>query len=154
MFSDSLDLSLQLPGDKILGLAKFFLGIGVPGDTKDFFNQIDSLARLENNRQVLFFFFLVVCFIHCWETIVLKLLTFSIMWVVFLLRHYMTCGIFTGVGGFFCWSRVSVPLIVSLPSTVLSLTKKDQLKVRLLSHHCTWGSLSILNFGCSVPRNF
>jgi hypothetical protein len=29
----------------------------------------------------------------------------------------------------FCWYRVSVPLILSLPATVLSLTKKDQLKV-------------------------
>lgn len=29
----------------------------------------------------------------------------------------------------FCWCRVSVPLILSLPATVLSLTKKDQLKV-------------------------
>ncbi|XWS31409.1 hypothetical protein CRYUN_Cryun23aG0073100 [Craigia yunnanensis] len=68
--------SLNLPGDKILGLAKFFLGIGVPGDAKDFFNQIDSLAFLESNR-------------------------------------------------------VSIPLILSLPSTVLSLTKKDSLQVRV-----------------------
>ncbi|XVF32375.1 hypothetical protein REPUB_Repub17cG0076600 [Reevesia pubescens] len=68
--------SLNLPGDKILGLAKFFLGIGVPGDAKDFFNQIDSLASLESNR-------------------------------------------------------VSIPLILSLPSTVLSMTKKDSLKVRV-----------------------
>ncbi|TXG63843.1 hypothetical protein EZV62_010837 [Acer yangbiense] len=43
--------SLNLPGDKILGLAKFFLSIGIPGDAKDFFNQIDSLACLESNRQ-------------------------------------------------------------------------------------------------------
>jgi len=42
----------QLPGDKILGLAKFFLGIGIPGDAKDFFNQVESLAFLETNRQV------------------------------------------------------------------------------------------------------
>ncbi|OMP03060.1 Ribophorin II [Corchorus capsularis] len=68
--------SLNLPGDKILGLAKFFLGIEAPGDAKDFFNQIDSLACLENNR-------------------------------------------------------VSIPLILSLPSSVLSLTKKDSLKVRV-----------------------
>ncbi|XWS76238.1 hypothetical protein CRYUN_Cryun01aG0158200 [Craigia yunnanensis] len=68
--------SLNLPGDKILGLAKFFLGIGVPGDAKDFFNQVDSLACLEINR-------------------------------------------------------VSIPLIISLPSTVLSLTKKDTLQVRV-----------------------
>ncbi|KAK9945052.1 hypothetical protein M0R45_010584 [Rubus argutus] len=68
--------TLKLPGDKILGLAKFFLGIGVPGNTKDFFNQIDSLACLESNK-------------------------------------------------------VSVPLILSLPATVLSLTKKDQLKVKV-----------------------
>ncbi|XVE77941.1 hypothetical protein DITRI_Ditri13aG0104500 [Diplodiscus trichospermus] len=68
--------SLNLPRDNILGLAKFFLGIGVPGDAKDFFNQIDSLACLESNR-------------------------------------------------------VSIPLILSLPSTVLSLTKKDALQVRI-----------------------
>ncbi|KAF7804626.1 dolichyl-diphosphooligosaccharide--protein glycosyltransferase subunit 2 [Senna tora] len=67
---------LNLPGDKILGLAKFFLGIGIPGDAKDFFNQIESLALLENNR-------------------------------------------------------VSTPLILSLPTTVFSLTKKDQLKVKV-----------------------
>ncbi|KAJ0110535.1 hypothetical protein Patl1_01757 [Pistacia atlantica] len=49
--------SFNLPGDKILGLAKFFLGIGIPGDAKDFFNQVDSLACLESNRQVVFFSF-------------------------------------------------------------------------------------------------
>ncbi|KAG5083671.1 hypothetical protein JHK84_053709 [Glycine max] len=43
---------INLPGDKILGLANFFLGIGIPGDAKDFFNQVESLALLENNRQV------------------------------------------------------------------------------------------------------
>ncbi|KAL5792730.1 hypothetical protein ACOSP7_001324 [Xanthoceras sorbifolium] len=68
--------SLDLPGDKILGLAKFFLGIGIPGDAKDFFNQIDSLAFLESNR-------------------------------------------------------VSIPLILSPPSTVISLTKKENLKVKV-----------------------
>ncbi|GAV80154.1 Ribophorin_II domain-containing protein [Cephalotus follicularis] len=68
--------SLNLPGDKILGLAKFFLGIGIPGDAKDFFNQVNSLACLESNR-------------------------------------------------------VSVPLILSLPATVLSLTKKTPLEVRV-----------------------
>ncbi|KAF9609813.1 hypothetical protein IFM89_018667 [Coptis chinensis] len=67
---------LDLPGDKLLGLAKFFLGIGVPGSAKDLFYQIDSLAHLENNR-------------------------------------------------------VSIPLVVSLPATVLSLTKKDLLKVKV-----------------------
>nr|KJB09976.1 hypothetical protein B456_001G179000 [Gossypium raimondii] len=66
--------NLNLPGDTMLGLAKFFLGICVPGDAKDFFNQIDSLACLESNR-------------------------------------------------------VSIPLILSFPSTVLSLTRKDSLKV-------------------------
>ncbi|OAY34613.1 dolichyl-diphosphooligosaccharide--protein glycosyltransferase subunit 2 [Manihot esculenta] len=70
--------SLNLSGDKIVGLAKFFLGIGIPGDSKDLFNQIDSLACLEN-------------------------------------------------------SRVSIPLILSLPATVLSLTKMDMLKVKVNS---------------------
>jgi len=41
---------LQVSGDKILGLAKFFLGVGIPGNPHDFFNQIDALALLENNR--------------------------------------------------------------------------------------------------------
>ncbi|CAO2172491.1 unnamed protein product [Urochloa humidicola] len=67
---------LNIPGDKILGLAKFFLGIGLPGNTKDCFNQIESLSFLENNR-------------------------------------------------------VFVPLILSLPSKVFSLTSKDQLKVEV-----------------------
>ncbi|KAL5697327.1 hypothetical protein ACHQM5_030814 [Ranunculus cassubicifolius] len=67
---------LDISGDKILGLAKFFLGVGVPGSAKDLFYQIDSLARLENNR-------------------------------------------------------VSSPLILSLPSTVISLTKKNLLKVKV-----------------------
>ncbi|KAJ6681182.1 DOLICHYL-DIPHOSPHOOLIGOSACCHARIDE--PROTEIN GLYCOSYLTRANSFERASE SUBUNIT 2 [Salix koriyanagi] len=68
--------SLNLPSGKILGLAKFFLGIGIPGDAKDLFNQVDSLAFLESNT-------------------------------------------------------VSIPLILSLPATVLSLTKKDALKVKV-----------------------
>ncbi|GMN48999.1 hypothetical protein TIFTF001_018171 [Ficus carica] len=67
-FADVTSENIKLPGDKILGLAEFFLSIGIPGDTKDFFNQIDS---------------------------------------------------------------VSVPLILSLPATVLSLSKKDQLKVKV-----------------------
>ncbi|KAG7019263.1 Dolichyl-diphosphooligosaccharide--protein glycosyltransferase subunit 2 [Cucurbita argyrosperma subsp. argyrosperma] len=75
-FTAATSGSLNLPGDTIFGLAKFFLGIGIPGDAKDLFNQIDSLARLETNR-------------------------------------------------------VSIPLILSLPATVLSLTKEDQLKVRV-----------------------
>ncbi|KAH1227481.1 Dolichyl-diphosphooligosaccharide--protein glycosyltransferase subunit 2 [Glycine max] len=58
---------INLPGDKILGLAKFFLGIGIPGDAKDFFNQVE----------------------------------------------------------------ISIPLILSLPETVYSLTKKGQLKVKV-----------------------
>uniref|UniRef100_A0A6M2EMQ5 Dolichyl-diphosphooligosaccharide--protein glycosyltransferase subunit 2 n=1 Tax=Populus davidiana TaxID=266767 RepID=A0A6M2EMQ5_9ROSI len=68
--------SLNLPSGKILGLAKFFLAIGIPGDAKDLFNQVDSLAFLESNT-------------------------------------------------------VSIPLILSLPATVLSLTKKDALKVKV-----------------------
>ncbi|RAL42188.1 hypothetical protein DM860_011971 [Cuscuta australis] len=68
--------SLNIPGEKILGLAKFFLGIGIPGNEKDLFYQIDALACLEDNR-------------------------------------------------------VYIPLILSLPTTVLSLTSKDQLKVHV-----------------------
>ncbi|KAJ6708883.1 DOLICHYL-DIPHOSPHOOLIGOSACCHARIDE--PROTEIN GLYCOSYLTRANSFERASE SUBUNIT 2 [Salix koriyanagi] len=68
--------SLNLPSGKILGLARFLLGIGTPGDAKDLFNQVDSLASLESNS-------------------------------------------------------VSIPLILSLPATVLSLTKKDSVKVKV-----------------------
>ncbi|THG19825.1 hypothetical protein TEA_028914 [Camellia sinensis var. sinensis] len=49
-FATSTSESLNLPGAKILGLAKFFLGIGIPGNAKDFYNQIDALACLESNR--------------------------------------------------------------------------------------------------------
>ena len=35
---------------------------------------------------------------------------------------------------FFPWCRVSIPLILSLPATVLSLTKKDALKVCCCVH--------------------
>ncbi|GJN16956.1 hypothetical protein PR202_gb03987 [Eleusine coracana subsp. coracana] len=67
---------LDIPGEKILGLAKFFLNIGLPGSSKDCFNQIEALSILENNR-------------------------------------------------------LFVPLILSLPSKVFSLTSKDQLKVEV-----------------------
>ncbi|WOK98820.1 dolichyl-diphosphooligosaccharide--protein glycosyltransferase subunit 2 [Canna indica] len=67
---------LKIPGEKMLGLAKFLLSIGVPGSPKDIFNQIDALSCIENNR-------------------------------------------------------ISIPLILSLPATVLSLTSKDQLKVEV-----------------------
>ncbi|RLN23318.1 dolichyl-diphosphooligosaccharide--protein glycosyltransferase subunit 2 [Panicum miliaceum] len=60
---------LNIPGEKVLGLGKFFLGIGLPGSAKDCFNQIESL--------------------------------------------------------------VFIPLILSLPSKVFSLTSKDQLKVEV-----------------------
>ncbi|XP_042014358.1 dolichyl-diphosphooligosaccharide--protein glycosyltransferase subunit 2-like [Salvia splendens] len=68
--------TLNLPGEKILGLAKFFLGVGVPGSAQDLYHQIDALSYLENIRE-------------------------------------------------------STPLILSLPATVISVTKKDQLKVRV-----------------------
>ncbi|KAG2593755.1 hypothetical protein PVAP13_5NG012606 [Panicum virgatum] len=41
---------LNIPSEKVLGLGKFFLGIGLPGSAKDCFNQIESLSFLENNR--------------------------------------------------------------------------------------------------------
>ncbi|XP_020578217.1 dolichyl-diphosphooligosaccharide--protein glycosyltransferase subunit 2 [Phalaenopsis equestris] len=73
-FADVSSGRLNIPGSKILGLAKFFLSIGVPGSSKDLFHQIDSLSCLENNR-------------------------------------------------------IYIPLIISLPATVFSLTSRDQLKV-------------------------
>ncbi|KAI4301082.1 hypothetical protein L6164_034398 [Bauhinia variegata] len=75
-FAAVISGNINLPGDKILGLAKFFLGIGIPGDAQEFFNQVEPLAFLESNR-------------------------------------------------------VSIPLILSPSATVLSLTNKDQLKVRV-----------------------
>ncbi|XP_074280044.1 dolichyl-diphosphooligosaccharide--protein glycosyltransferase subunit 2 [Silene latifolia] len=75
-FADATSEKIALPGDKISGLAKFFLGIGVPGNPHDFFDQIDALALLEDNR-------------------------------------------------------ISIPLVISLPATVLSLTQNDQLKVKV-----------------------
>uniref|UniRef100_A0A803M4L6 Dolichyl-diphosphooligosaccharide--protein glycosyltransferase subunit 2 n=1 Tax=Chenopodium quinoa TaxID=63459 RepID=A0A803M4L6_CHEQI len=75
-FADVTSGKITVSGDKILGLAKYFLGIGVPGNSHDFFEQIDALALLENNR-------------------------------------------------------VSIPLILSLPSTVLSYSRNDQLKVKV-----------------------
>lgn len=68
--------SFSIPGDKILGLARFFLGIGIPENSKDFYHQIDALACLDQNR-------------------------------------------------------VLVPLILSLPATVLSFTNQEKLKVRV-----------------------
>ncbi|CAN4084749.1 unnamed protein product [Withania somnifera] len=75
-FAAASDEDLNLPGDKILGLARFFLGVGIPGNAEDLFYQLDALASLENNR-------------------------------------------------------VSIPLILSIPAAVLSLTRKDQLKVNV-----------------------
>ncbi|XP_071719741.1 dolichyl-diphosphooligosaccharide--protein glycosyltransferase subunit 2-like [Rutidosis leptorrhynchoides] len=68
--------TLNIPGDKILGLARYFLGIGVPSDGKDLYLQIDALACLDQNR-------------------------------------------------------VIVPLILSLPASVLSFTSQEKLKVRV-----------------------
>lgn len=75
-FADVSSGKIAVSGDKILGLAKYFLGIGVPGNPHDFFDQIDSLALLESNR-------------------------------------------------------VSIPLILSLPSTVVSFSRNDQLKIKV-----------------------
>ncbi|KAI3526600.1 hypothetical protein L1887_05857 [Cichorium endivia] len=68
--------SLNIPGDKILGLARFFLGIGIPSNSKDLYNQIDALACLDQNR-------------------------------------------------------VFVPLILSLPASVISFTSQEKLKVKV-----------------------
>ncbi|KAL0699194.1 hypothetical protein Bca4012_055316 [Brassica carinata] len=89
-FAASESTGLNLAGDKIVGVAKFFLGVGIPGDAKDFFNQIDAVACLEDNRQ---------CYFHA-----------PSMQFLF--------GLF----------QFAVPLILSLSSTVISLTKKEPLK--------------------------
>ncbi|KAG2291510.1 hypothetical protein Bca52824_038179 [Brassica carinata] len=92
-FAASESTGLNLAGDKIVGVAKFFLGVGIPGDAKDFFNQIDAVACLEDNRQ---------CYFHA-----------PSMQFLF--------GLF----------QFAVPLILSLSSTVISLTKKEPLKVKV-----------------------
>ncbi|CAI9280979.1 unnamed protein product [Lactuca saligna] len=46
----SATLSVIL-GDRILGLATFFLGIGIPGNSKDLYHQIDALDCLDQNRK-------------------------------------------------------------------------------------------------------
>ncbi|WZY80138.1 hypothetical protein YC2023_026522 [Brassica napus] len=43
-FAASESRGLSLAGDNIVGLAKFYLGVGTSGDAEDFFNQIDALA--------------------------------------------------------------------------------------------------------------
>ncbi|GAA0152337.1 glycosyltransferase [Lithospermum erythrorhizon] len=73
--------SLNLPGEKIHGLAKFLLAVETPGNGKNLYHQIVALVSLENNRQISIKFF--------------------------------------------------TPLILSLPASVLSLTSKDQLKVKV-----------------------
>ncbi|CAL9100167.1 unnamed protein product [Musa textilis] len=69
---------LKINGDKLVGLAKFFLSIGVPGRTNDIYIQLDSLSCLENNR-------------------------------------------------------ISIPLILSFPAAVLSLSSKDHLKADVMT---------------------
>lgn len=60
---------VQLPGDKILGLARFLLGAGVPGNAKDLYYQIEALTSLENNRFIAIYIlfilsdFLCICFV-------------------------------------------------------------------------------------------
>ncbi|THU53300.1 hypothetical protein C4D60_Mb10t12970 [Musa balbisiana] len=76
---------LEINGDKMVGLAKFFLSIGIPGSTNDIYIQLESLSCLENNRQV-----------NC----------------------------FSDPGKL----MISVPLILSFPAAVLSLSSKDHLK--------------------------
>ncbi|KAK3028143.1 hypothetical protein RJ639_039004 [Escallonia herrerae] len=83
-FATATSGSLDLPGDKILGLAKFFL-VGIPGNAKDLYYQIDALACLDNNRQVVAYVF----------------------------------------------HRVAIPLILSPPATVLSLTSEEKFKARV-----------------------
>ncbi|WZZ46737.1 hypothetical protein YC2023_042996 [Brassica napus] len=52
-FAAAESTRLNLAVDNIVGLAKFFLGVGIPGDAKDFFNQIDALAfELSDTRTV------------------------------------------------------------------------------------------------------
>jgi len=46
----------------------------------------------------------------------------------------VTCFFFSNYYSFGFWCRVSIPLILSLPATVLSLTKKDALKVCCCVH--------------------
>ncbi|KAF3592778.1 hypothetical protein DY000_02026999 [Brassica cretica] len=123
-FAASESTGLNLPGDKIVGLAKFFLGVGIPGDAKDFFNQIDALACLEDNRQGYFHaIYLLRLVVHH-----LRILNKMIAAEMISVEKSRTIICATAV---FCDFRFSVPLILSLPSTVISLTKKEPLKVKV-----------------------
>ncbi|KMZ67725.1 Dolichyl-diphosphooligosaccharide--protein glycotransferase [Zostera marina] len=75
-FSDASHGRINIEGDTVLGLAKFFLSIGIPGSSKDFFYQVESLSCFEKNSAF-------------------------------------------------------IPLVFSLPSSVLSSSTKDLLKVRV-----------------------
>ncbi|RYR25018.1 hypothetical protein HN51_047044 [Arachis hypogaea] len=113
-FAAAVSGEINLPGDKTLGLAKFLLGIGVPGDAKDFFNQVESLAFLESKRQVPIQVNLLFKF-------VLQQYFFSFCFLFFSANVTLDLS---------C-CRVTIPLILSLPETVYSLTTKGQLKVRV-----------------------
>uniref|UniRef100_M4FCG5 Dolichyl-diphosphooligosaccharide--protein glycosyltransferase subunit 2 n=1 Tax=Brassica campestris TaxID=3711 RepID=M4FCG5_BRACM len=123
-FAASESTGLNLPGDKIVGLAKFFLGVGIPGDAKDFFNQIDALACLEDNRQGYF---------HAIYAIYLLRLVVHHLRIM----NKMTAEMISVEKTIICATvvvydfRFSVPLILSLPSTVISLSKKEPLKVKV-----------------------
>lgn len=65
---------LNIPEDKVVGIANFFLSIGVPGSSIEMYHQLDSLGNLEDNS-------------------------------------------------------ITIPLVLSIPATVLSLTSREHLKV-------------------------
>nr|KAJ0221307.1 hypothetical protein LSAT_V11C200092930 [Lactuca sativa] len=69
-------------GDKILGLARFFLGIGIPGNSKGLYHQIDALDCLDQNRQCLKLI-LGVCEQTCAGAVVLTDLVFWCLLVPF-----------------------------------------------------------------------
>ncbi|GER29677.1 glycosyltransferase subunit 2 [Striga asiatica] len=112
-FAEVTNESLNLPGEKILGLAKFFLGVGIPGSAKDLYYQIHALACLENIRQVI------------------VTSSYGTPSVFHLPHSQFSASPYNSVKKLLSEFMGSVPLILSLPATVLSVTKKDQLKVRI-----------------------
>lgn len=111
LFSATKYYLLQIEGDTVLGLAKFFLSIGIPGSSKDFFYQVESLSCFEKNRQEFSWVLSIIC----------QLVNYFLC----IISYYMKLNI----GKFFLCCSAFIPLVFSLPSSVLSSSTKDLLKV-------------------------
>ncbi|XP_057844842.1 dolichyl-diphosphooligosaccharide--protein glycosyltransferase subunit 2 [Cryptomeria japonica] len=48
-FAAVIEDKINIPEDKVVGIAKFFLSIGVPGSSTEMYHQLDALGHLEKN---------------------------------------------------------------------------------------------------------